>query len=40
MNPGKTVGTLTRWGFSLPAFALNFGMDAMAWAKKILPPDR
>jgi len=40
MNPGKLVATGTRFGISMPAFMMNFGMNAMAAVKRILPRDR
>jgi len=40
MNPGKLVATGTRFGISMPAFMMNFGMNAMAAMKRILPRDR
>jgi len=40
MNPGKLVETGTRFGISMPAFLMNFGMNAMAGMKRILPRDR
>ncbi|MEW5748162.1 MAG: FAD-binding oxidoreductase [Candidatus Thermoplasmatota archaeon] len=40
MNPGKLVETGTRWGISMPAFLMNFGMDMMAGMKRIMPRDR
>lgn len=40
MNPGKMVETGTRWGISMPAFLMNFGMHMMGSVKRILPRDR
>jgi glycolate oxidase len=40
MNPGKMVETGTRWGISMPAFLMNFGMQMMGSVKRILPRDR
>lgn len=40
MNPGKMVETGTRWGISLPAFLMNFGMHMMGSVKRILPRDK
>jgi len=40
MNPGKMVETGTRYGISLPAFLMNFGMHMMGSVKRILPRDR
>jgi len=40
MNPGKLVETGTRYGISIPAFLMNFGMHAMGSFKRILPRDK
>ncbi len=40
MNPGKLVATGTRYGFSVPAFLMNFGMHMMGSMKRILPRDK
>ncbi len=40
MNPGKMVETGTRFGISIPAFLMNFGMHMMGSVKRILPRDR
>lgn len=40
MNPGKLVETGTRFGISMPAFLMSFGMHMMAGAKRILPRDK
>jgi glycolate oxidase len=40
MNPGKMVETGTRYGISIPAFLMNFGMHMMGSVKRILPKDR
>jgi FAD/FMN-containing dehydrogenase len=40
MNPGKMVQTGTRYGFSMPAFLMNFGMHMMGSVKRILPRDK
>lgn len=40
MNPGKMVETGTRYGISLPAFLMNFGMHMMGSVKRILPRDK
>ena len=40
MNPGKMVETGTRFGISMPAFLMNFGMHMMGSVKRILPQDR
>ncbi len=40
MNPGKTVEGLTRFGVPIPAFALNFGMNMMAWIKHLMTKDK
>lgn len=40
MNPGKMVETGTRYGISMPAFLMNFGMHMMGSVKRILPRDR
>ena len=40
MNPGKLVETGTRYGFSMPAFLMNFGMHMMGSVKRILPRDK
>jgi glycolate oxidase len=40
MNPGKMVETGTRWGISMPAFLMNFGMQMMGSVKRILPRDK
>jgi len=40
MNPGKLVETGTRFGISMPAFLMNFGMHMMAGAKRIMPRDK
>ncbi len=40
MNPGKMVETGTRYGISVPAFLMNFGMHMMGSVKRILPRDR
>ncbi len=40
MNPGKLVATGTRFGISVPAFLMNFGMHMMAGVKRILPRDK
>ena len=40
MNPGKLVETGTRYGISIPAFLMNFGMHMMGSVKRILPRDK
>jgi len=40
MNPGKTIETGTRFGISIPAFLMNFGMHLMGSVKRILPRDK
>ena len=40
MNPGKLVETGTRWGISMPAFLMNFGMNMMAGMKRLMPRDK
>ncbi len=40
MNPGKMVETGTRYGISMPAFLMNFGMHMMGSVKRILPRDK
>ncbi len=40
MNPGKLVETGTRFGISMPAFLMNFGMNMMAGMKRLMPRDR
>ncbi len=40
MNPGKMVETGTRFGISVPAFLMSFGMHMMASAKRLLPRDK
>jgi hypothetical protein len=40
MNPGKLVETGTRFGFAMPAFLMNFGMNMMALTKKLMPRDK
>jgi len=40
MNPGKMVETGTRFGISMPAFLMNFGMHMMGSVKRILPRDK
>ena len=40
MNPGKMVQTGTRYGISMPAFLMNFGMHMMGSMKRILPRDK
>lgn len=40
MNPGKLVETGTRFGISMPAFLMNFGMHMMAGAKRLMPRDK
>jgi len=40
MNPGKMVETGTRYGISMPAFLMNFGMHMMGSVKRILPKDK
>jgi glycolate oxidase len=35
MNPGKTLEGLTRFGIPIPAFGMNFGMDMMAFMKRL-----
>ena len=40
MNPGKLVETGTRYGFSMPAFLMNFGMHMMGSVKRVLPRDK
>jgi len=40
MNPGKLVGTGTRFGISMPAFLMSFGMHMMAGVKRIMPRDK
>ena len=40
MNPGKMVETGTRWGISMPAFMMNFGMNMMAGMKRLMPRDK
>jgi len=40
MNPGKMVETGTRFGISLPAFFMAFGMNMMAGMKRLMPRDR
>jgi len=40
MNPGKMVETGTRYGISIPAFLMNFGMHMMGSVKRILPRDK
>jgi glycolate oxidase len=40
MNPGKLVETGTRWGISMPAILMNFGMNMMAGMKRIMPRDK
>ncbi len=40
MNPGKTTEGLTRFGIPIPAFALNMGMNVMAWVKHLMTRDK
>ncbi|UCE75112.1 MAG: FAD-binding oxidoreductase [Methanomassiliicoccales archaeon] len=40
MNPGKTTEGLTRFGIPIPTFAMNSGMNMMAWIKHILTKDK
>ena len=40
MNPGKLVETGTRFGISMPAFLMNFGMNMMVGMKKLMPRDK
>ena len=40
MNPGKVVETGTRFGISLPAVLMNFGMNMMAGMKRFMPRDK
>ena len=40
MNPGKLVATGTRFGISMPAFLMSFGMHMMAGMKRIMPRDK
>jgi glycolate oxidase len=40
MNPGHMVETGTRYGISLPAWMMNFGMHMMGSMKRVLPRDR
>jgi glycolate oxidase len=40
MNPGKVVETGTRFGISLPAAFMNFGMNMMAGMKRLMPRDK
>jgi len=40
MNPGKAVETGTRFGISLPAALMNFGMNMMAGMKRVMPRDK
>jgi hypothetical protein len=40
MNPGKVVETGTRFGISMPAVLMNFGMNMMAGMKRLMPRDR
>ncbi|UCG69766.1 MAG: FAD-binding oxidoreductase [Thermoplasmata archaeon] len=40
MNPGKTTEGLTRFGIPIPSFAMNMGMNIMAWVKHIMPKDK
>ena len=40
MNPGKMVETGTRYGISVPAFLMNFGMHMIGSVKRILPRDK
>ncbi len=40
MNPGKTTEGLTRFGIPIPPFAMNMGMNIMAFAKRLLPKDK
>jgi FAD/FMN-containing dehydrogenase len=40
MNPGKMVETGTRWGISMPALLMNFGMNMMAGMKRLMPRDK
>ena len=40
MNPGKMVETGTRFGISMPAFLMNFGMNMMAGMKRLMPSDK
>jgi hypothetical protein len=39
MNPGKLVGTSLRGNIRIPPILFEFGMDAMATVKKVLPKD-
>jgi len=40
MNPGKTTEGLTRFGIPIPPFAMNLGMNFMAWVKHIMTKDK
>jgi glycolate oxidase len=40
MNPGKTTEGLTRFGVPIPAFAMNIGMNVMAWVKHLMTRDK
>jgi glycolate oxidase len=40
MNPGKLVEIGTRFGFPVPAMAMDFGMDLFAMMKRFLPHDK
>jgi glycolate oxidase len=40
MNPGKVVETGTRFGISMPAVLMNFGMNMMAGMKRLMPRDK
>jgi glycolate oxidase len=40
MNPGKTTEGLTRFGAPIPAFAMNMGMNVMAWLKHLMRRDK
>lgn len=40
MNPGKTTECLTRFEIPVPPFAMNMGMNVMAWVKHMLTKDK
>lgn len=40
MNPGKLVEIGTRFGFPVPANAMNLGMDIFAFLKRFMPRDQ
>jgi glycolate oxidase len=39
MNPGKLTEGVTRFGFPIPAMAMNLGMDSMALFKRVMGDD-